>query len=387
MRRGALIALAAGLLLLLGSYVVYTQHVVNELRREAARTGQMFARVYRALTDPREEAATTALLDLSGHIRQMGVPVVVTDEAGNPTAAANLPFDAPLDDPRVREFAARLDRQNAPVVERGVGTVHYGNPPLVRGLRVIPALQAALLGLLLIAGVYALRLRARAERERVWAGMARESAHQLATPLSSLRGWTELLEERAATGVPASRPAEGSGSELAHMRVDLDRLERVAHRFERIGRPPRREPLDVGALATSVVAYFRARAPTLANRVTLESSVEGQLPRIEGDPVLLEWAVEALVKNAVDALAGRGGRVDVVVGPLPDGRVRLRVADDGPGIPREMRRRVFEPGFSTKERGWGIGLTLARRIIEDNHGGTLSLAPSDRGATFDVILG
>jgi signal transduction histidine kinase len=387
MRRGALIALAAGLLLLLGSYIVYTQHVVNELRREAARTGQMFARVYRALTDPREEAATTALLDLSGHIRQMGVPVVVTDEAGNPTAAANLPFDAPLDDPRVRDFAARLDRQNAPVVERGVGTVHYGNPPLVRGLRIIPALQAALLGLLLIAGVYALRLRARAERERVWAGMARESAHQLATPLSSLRGWTELLEERAAIGAPASAPAEGSGGELAHMRGDLDRLERVAHRFERIGRPPRREPLDVGALATSVVAYFRARAPTLANRVTLESSVEGQLPPIEGDPVLLEWAVEALVKNAVDALAGRGGRVDVVVGPLPDGRVRLRVTDDGPGIPREMRRRVFEPGFSTKERGWGIGLTLARRIIEDNHGGTLSLAPSDRGATFDVILG
>ena len=105
-----------------------------------------------------------------------------------------------------------------------------------------------------------------------------------------------------------------------------------------------------------------------------------------GDAVLLEWVIEALTKNAVDALAGRGGRIELSAEPAAEGGARVRVADDGPGVPRELRRRIFEPGYSTKERGWGIGLSLARRIVEENHGGRLALAPTDRGAAFDVIL-
>ena len=107
---------------------------------------------------------------------------------------------------------------------------------------------------------------------------------------------------------------------------------------------------------------------------------------MRGDAVLLEWALEALVKNAIDALAGRGGTIRLGATPRPEGGARLRVADDGPGIPRELRGRIFEPGFSTKTSGWGIGLSLARRIVEENHGGTLQLAAADRGATFEIIL-
>jgi signal transduction histidine kinase len=106
---------------------------------------------------------------------------------------------------------------------------------------------------------------------------------------------------------------------------------------------------------------------------------------IHGDAVLLEWALEVLMKNAVDALAGRGGRIYITAARVPEG-VRIRVADDGPGIPREIRTRVFDAGFSTKDHGWGVGLSLARRIVEENHGGQLVLVPSPRGATFDVIL-
>jgi len=107
---------------------------------------------------------------------------------------------------------------------------------------------------------------------------------------------------------------------------------------------------------------------------------------VRGDAVLLEWAAEVLVKNAIDALAGRGGRVDISAVRLPDDAVRFRVSDDGPGVPRELRTRIFAAGFSTKERGWGVGLSLAKRIVEENHGGRLLLTPSDRGATFDIIL-
>jgi len=380
MRRGApVFLLAVGLILLLGSYVLYTRYVVRSLRREAGRSGQMFARVYSALNDPREEVATAALLDLSRQIREMGVPVIVTDAEGRPAAHANLPFEAKLDDPRLAEYVRVLDRQNVPVVEPSVGTVHYGNSPLVTGLRVIPILQAATLLALVLGVAYALHARANAERERVWAGMARESAHQLATPLSSIRGWVELLEDRGGE----ARLMET----VSHMHADLERLERVAHRFERIGRPARRERVEVGELAAAVGAYFRARVPTRSNAVTIAVTRDQAPLEVEGDPVLLEWAIESLVKNAIDALTGRGGRIDISAGRLPDGRVRLSIADDGPGIPRDMRSRIFEAGFSTKERGWGIGLALARRIVETNHRGTLALAPSDHGAVFEIILG
>jgi signal transduction histidine kinase len=376
--RAPVVLLAVVVAMLLAGFVLYSRSVVRELRADASRSGQMYARVFRALADPREESGNAALLDLSQHIGALGVPVIVTDTSGRPTAAANLPFAAPLDDPRVRGYIPRLDRLNPPVVEQGIGTVHFGDSRLTTSLRFIPVLLASLLAVVLVVGVYSVRTRSRAERERVWAGMARESAHQLATPLSSLSGWVELLRERGGDEIAASA--------LEHMEGDLERLERVSHRFERIGRPPRKEKVDLGALVSRVSGYFQARVPTLAHRVTIVGSGGTEPILIEGDEVLLEWALEVLVKNGLDALAGRGGRMYITTKRLDPERVRVRVADDGPGIPRELRARIFEPGFSTKESGWGIGLPLAKRIVEENHAGRLSLAPSEKGATFDVIL-
>jgi signal transduction histidine kinase len=361
-------------------YVIYTQGVVRELRREASRVGLMYARVYDGLNDPAADAANSALLDLSNNIRLSGVPLIITDAKGNPTAAANLPFPrgTSLSAPEVKEYVHTLDLQNRPIEEGELGTVHYGNTPLVRGLRIIPLLQSLLIGMFLLAGAYALRTRGRADREQIWAGMARESAHQLGTPISSMSGWIELLRDAGGD--------EMTISALDHMDGDLERLKRVANRFERIGRPPRKENVDLGDVVERVAAYFRARVPTLAQRVTVASSRSDEQLVVSGDPVLLEWAIESLTKNAIDALAGRDGQVEMSATALPEGRVRVRVSDNGPGIPRELSKRIFEPGFSTKERGWGIGLPLARRIIEENHGGELVLAPSERGATFDIIL-
>jgi signal transduction histidine kinase len=363
--------------ILLAAYVVFSRRVVAELRADAGRSGQMYARVFRALADPREGSGNLALLDLSTSIGELGVPVIVTDTAGRPTAISNLPFTQ-VDDPRVLEYVKVLDQLNPPVVEPGIGAVHFGDSRLTTSLRFIPALLVSLLAIVLAIGVYSVRTRSRADREHVWAGMARESAHQLATPLSSLSGWIELLRERANDDVSASA--------IEHMEGDLERLQRVSHRFERIGRPARKEKLDLGALVTRVGAYFQARVPTLAHRVTIVASGGTDPIVIEGDEVLLEWALEVLVKNGLDALAGRGGRMYLTTKRLDPERVRIRVADDGPGIPRELRARIFEPGFSTKESGWGIGLSLAARIIQENHGGRLALAPSEKGATFDVIL-
>lgn len=376
-RRWPVVLVVVGVLALLTWYIGYTQHVVTQLRAAAASQGRMYSRIYRALLDSSTtgEDLTPALIDLARQVSEAGIPIVLTDADGHVSAAANLPSDASLD---TSAYVKRLDRQNAPILEPGVGGVHYGDSPIVRGLRVIPLLQAAGIGLLLAFGVYALIERGRAEREKVWAGMAREAAHQLGTPLSAMAGWLELLQDE--TGTATGRRA------VEAMTQDLTRLERVSHRFERIGRPPRNEQVDCNALVDRLAQYFAARAPTLARTVHIRSEHPPEPLVRSGDGVLLEWVLEVLIKNAIDALGGRDGEVVVSAQPLPEGGVRLRVADNGPGVPRAMRKRIFDAGFTTKERGWGIGLSLARRIVEENHGGKLLLADTDQGAAFDVIL-
>ena len=380
MRRGAP-ELVVGVLLvvLLSSYVVYTRRVVRDLRAEAQRSSRMYARVLRAQTDTSADAGTQALFDLTKSIIAQGVPIVVTDVRGRPTYHANLPLDSAQDEQtQLRRFVRQLDRQNVPVVDSLVGEIHFGNTSLVKWLRIIPALQAATAFVLLLAGIYIVQTRGNAERERVWAGMARESAHQLGTPLSSLAGWIELLEDRASD--------DATLHAVGFMRADLERLDRVAHRFERIGREPRRDAVNVAELVDRIATYFRARVPTLAHAVTIDVVSRDAPVDVRGDPVLLEWALEVLVKNSIDALAGRGGVITLAAESRGEGGACLRVADDGPGIPRELRSRIFEPGFSTKTSGWGIGLSLARRIVEENHGGMLQLAAVDRGAAFEIIL-
>jgi signal transduction histidine kinase len=368
-----------GVLSLLGWYVAYMQHVVVELQHAAAVQGRMYARIYQALQDTSATAdPTVALLELATEIRGSGLPVVVTGPDGHVNASANLPAGTDSSPERLAAFVKELDLRNRPIEQPGVGAVHFGDSPIVSGLRVIPLLQAIGIVLLVGFGLYALIERGRAEREKVWAGMAREAAHQLGTPLSAMAGWLELLSETV-TGASNTRAIEAMGQ-------DLQRLERVSHRFERIGRPPRDEQVDCAALVDRLAAYFAARAPTLARTVQVRSEhPEGGLVT-RGDQVLLEWVLEVLIKNAIDALGGRSGEVVVSAQPLPEGGVRIRVQDDGPGVPRELRKRIFDAGFSTKERGWGIGLSLARRIVEENHDGRLVLADTERGAAFDVIL-
>ena len=373
-RRAGPPALIAAALLFGILSVGYAWIVARHLRNDARETSRMLGQVFAGLNDPREGAAADALLELADEVRHLGIPLAVTDTAGRITALDNAPFGPEASEATRQDWIARLDRIHPPLTQPGVGTIHYGALPAARAFTGLALLQGAMFLSLVLLAVWAMRERVTSARDRLWVAMARESAHQLGTPLMSLTGWIDYLRENPGT----------PGSDLVHhLEADAERLQRVAKRFERIGRPARREPVGLGIVAERVVGYFRPRLPTLAHSVTITLASPGSGPTVTGDPVLIEWALEVIVKNAVDALSGRGGRIEVDV-EAADARGRVSVRDDGPGVAPEMQRQLFEPGTTTKTGGWGIGLALARRIVEQQHGGRVTFrpGPDGRGAVF-----
>jgi len=378
LRRAGPPALIAAALLFGVLSVGYAWIVASHLRNDARETSRLLGHVFAGLNDPREGAAADALLALAEEVRHLGIPLAVTDTAGRITALDNEPFDASASDATRHAWIAELDRIHPPLIQPGVGTIHYGALPAARAFTGLAVLQGAMFLCLVLLAVWAMRERVSAARDRLWVAMARESAHQLGTPLMSLTGWIDYLRENPGT----------PGSELVvHLEADAERLQRVAKRFERIGRPSRREPVGLGTVAERVVTYFRPRLPTLAHAVTIILTSPGAGPTATGDPVLIEWALEVIVKNAVDALSGRGGRIEVEVEDGGgDGMARVTVRDDGPGVAPDMQHQLFEPGVSSKTGGWGLGLALARRIVEHQHGGRVVFRPGDQGRGSVFVL-
>ncbi len=368
-------AIALGLLVLVGSISAWQAWVTSQhLKEEARTTSRIFGQVVAALTDT-TSGTTDALLDLVTQISGTGIPLVVTDHAGTVLAGRNLPFGDRLDDPAMPSFVAELSEYSAPIVVPDVGRIFFGPIPASGRLSWLPIVQLALLLAAIGAGVWAYRAAVGRDRDRLWVAMARESAHQLGTPLMSARAWIDRLAD-----------AEGDRTKITeNLLADVERLERVAQRFERIGRPARRDRVALGVLAERTAHYFEPRLPKRANLIALKVAAPSTGPMISGDPVLLGWALESLVKNSIDALSGRGGAITLSVTGEGDTAI-VTVEDDGPGIDPEVRAGIFEPGVTTKKRGWGIGLALTRRIVEEVHGGRLELVETAAGAKFRAEL-
>ena len=368
------------------SYLAYTWQLSQEMRANAAVFSRIYFQVVQAVASP-EGMTPEGELNLIFQLRDLGIPVVHTDLEGAPTTVLNLPFDVDLDDPdaveRVRRYVERLDAKNPPLVdpERNFA-IHYGDPLYLQRLKWIPWLQAALLLGVVGTGVWMIRTSSRSERERIWTAMARESAHQMGTPLSSLVGWLELLE--ASAPEDALRP-DGIPV-LAEMEDDVRRLEKVSRRFELIGRRPALRSVSLFEVTDRVGRYFQARTPSLGRHVDLAIEIPPDAPPVLGNETLLEWAFENLFKNSLDSLVGRSGSIAVTWLGVEDGRARLRFADDGPGVDPAVRGRVFDVGVTTKHGGWGVGLSLVRRIFVKVHKGTVELEPTDTGASFAISI-
>ncbi len=390
-RLGALLVAIVFAAVLL-SFLVFTQQQAAVLRRDAEVLTELYAHTYRASiaqgTEIERQASARALLTVLGELRRLQIPVVTTDTLGRPIDTAHLPFEVregiAADSARLLRFIRDLDEAKPPLElyeEEGLA-VHFGEPRFLRRLRVIPWLQAAALLAVVGGGAWMVFTSFRSERERIWSAMARESAHQMGTPLSSLVGWLEVLETR----VRPPSPEPGEPDLIDQMAADVQRLQKVSRRFELIGLKPDLEPVSVGRIVEHLRRYFSARLPSLGSAVRFEIDIPADEPVVLGNRTLLEWAFENLIKNSIDAMAGQDGVIRVAYLGPHGARSLYQVHDTGPGVPAHIRDKVFEIGVTTKERGWGVGLSLTRRIIEDMHGGSIQLESSTEGASFRLEL-
>jgi signal transduction histidine kinase len=308
------------------------------------------------------------------------IPIIVTDEKNKIIDHVNLDSTEIANNPgylsdKLKSFSARNDpiEWTNPANPSEKNLYYYGNTALLNQVRYYPLVQLFIVGLFISITLIALTTSFRSTQNQVWAGMAKETAHQLGTPLSSLQGWVEMLKD-----------SNTDPMIIAEMEKDVDRLKLVSDRFGKIGSTPRLEEHDVIEQVNKMIEYIRKRAP---GKILFNLHIEGNKPAIARiSPPLFDWVIENLLKNALDALEGKGS-IDLTI-KQTDSEVHIDVADTGKGILKQNVSRIFKPGFTTKKRGWGLGLSLSRRIIEQYHKGQLFVKSSEvgKGTTFRIIL-
>jgi nitrogen-specific signal transduction histidine kinase len=321
-----------------------------------------------------------------------GVPWVWNEETGVPPIGDEeyerierfdpaAPSDPFLE--KVLAIAESYDRANRPIPIEGGGVslmLHYGSSSLTRALAVAPYVQLAVLVVFLLIGFFGFRAIKLGEQRMIWVGLAKETAHQLGTPLSSIMGWLEMVrEELAAAGC-----SEKLERAIDEMSTDIDRLGRISARFSKIGSAPKLELQELPPIIEETVAYFERRRPALRINSTITTEFE-ELPLIRCSRELIGWVVENLIKNSLDAMADGDGKIHIHCRMnKSEGRVEVLVSDTGKGMVQRVRARVFDPGFTTKNRGWGLGLALVKRIVEEMHNGAIRVLVSQpgKGTTF-----
>ena len=405
--------LVVGSLVLASFALFYTNRVLNRLNEQTRALSAVMARVIALSSAQVHEYPDSALINLYRDlIGPISFPIVITDESGrprvwrgSPTLDAIIISDEALSaaDPRnpgpelanLLQRVAEFDRlrRPEPLISprdgRVLGYLHYGHTGIVGEIHWVPWLLIGAVALFATVGIVWFRSLRRSEQNRIWAGMAKETAHQLGTPISSLMGWLELAGDQARTrpdGV-TEIPTALFHDLQREIASDLERLRKVASRFGHIGSLPVLTPQDIVPIVAGTVGYYRRRLPQQGLGLSLVESFDPDVPHVNVNAELMGWVVENLVKNAIDATDSRTGRIDVSVRRRPESEmVEISVRDNGKGIPPADQRRIFEPGFTTKKRGWGLGLTLVRRIVEDYHGGRIELRSSlpDKGSEFVI---
>lgn len=320
-----------------------------------------------------EELLSDDYSDLAFDIVQQNdnIPIIIIDDNDSVVASRNIP-----EKKITAELVEDLKEKHEPIVINLSDTDHqyilYDDSFILKSLKVFPTLQFILILVFIGLLFWILSAEKRSVQDKLWVGLSRETAHQLGTPISSLSAWLELLKSTA--------PSET----IDEMDKDVMRLQMIANRFSKIGSKPKLEPADLPTIVNNAVEYMRRRT---SNRVEYTIMDNATNPTVELSEPLIQWVIENLCKNAVDAMSGvEKMQIAINIENIPE-RICLEVTDTGKGIDRRNFKKVFRPGFTTKKRGWGLGLSLAHRIINDYHHGSIIVkSSSPNGTTFRIEL-
>lgn len=380
--------LVAAALLIAAASLFYSHSLTRALYAEEVAKMDVWAQAMRSLTAPDEATDFNLVLKVinSNHT----IPVVVTDAHGNILTQRNLHVPT-FEKDTVRAIAQEAERikthgemmrmslsSNSQSTADDFIYIYYEESVLLRQLTLYPYLQLGVIAIFFAVAIVALLASKKAEQNRVWVGLSRETAHQLGTPISSLMAWSEVLRE--------SYPDDPL---LPEMDKDIRRLERIAERFSKIGSAPELKKQEVGELVKRVAAYYDRRT---SQKVKVDVSLPPYPIFAMLNAPLFEWVIENLCKNAVDAMQGVGQlKLSVESEAIVlhhHTYLRILVSDTGKGIPHKDFKTVFKPGFTTKKRGWGLGLSLAKRIVEEYHNGRIYVMNSQvgKGTTFAVEI-
>lgn len=376
--RSRISILSVGLILAVVS-LLYTNKLAEVLRQKEQHDVELWVAAMERVSC---EAFGNYLVDpLISHIvsTQNNIPFIITDENLNLVMSNRIEEDVLKDPLRFRQKLDELTEENTPRTVRIRWTtghshiIFYGRSQLLTALYYFPYVQWLIIAIFLLFTYIALQSTKQDEQNRVWIGLAKETAHQLGTPISSLLGWVEYL-----------RSMEVDSTAVDEMNKDLQHLMKIVDRFSKIGSETVLSANNVNEVVGETVLYFRKRVP---RNVSLSYNGLAMAPvKASLNVALFEWVIENLMKNALDAMQGQG-ELDLRVWSDKD-HVYIDVSDTGKGIAKGNWKRIFEPGFTTKTRGWGLGLSLSRRIVEDYHHGKIFVAKSEvgHGTTFRIML-
>jgi signal transduction histidine kinase len=380
------------LLLILASLFVfvllfYSTRITDQLLQREREVVGLYARSIEYINNnPADAGDFSFVFEV---IRAIDFPIIQTDADNTPIYWKNIEIDTAAlgpaeEEQRFADLLKWMDSQNQPIMITANDTlvlnyVHYGESALIRQLRWLPFIELSIAAVFLVIAYIGFSYIRRSEQSNIWVGMAKETAHQLGTPLSSLMGWLEHLKSHA----KGSSVLVESADEMAH---DIERLNKVAARFSKIGSQPDLKPENVTEIIRSVISYFGRRLPKSGRKLDLVIQTPGDFDALVNRE-LFEWVIENLTKNALDAMERTEGRISYSIAQAGN-RTTIDVADTGRGIDPKYHKEIFRPGYSTKKRGWGLGLSLAKRIIEDYHKGRLYVKQSapGQGTTFRIRL-
>ncbi len=375
-------------------FIWYTFNVIEQLKIGTRSQVEKYVKMWQlAASSPTSGDELQFIFDEI--IVKADFPIIVLDENMEPIHWRNIEGIAPSDNsPKtmayLRRMAQGMIKKNGKIpLEFGEGRVSYfcyGDTKAIRQLTMMPFIEIGLVVAFLIVAFIGFQNIRRSEERHIWVGMAKETAHQLGTPISSLLGWIEIMD-----GEIRQIPSECAEKKLiqealANMRVDTDRLQRVANRFGQIGSIPDLYANDLNAVVRETVEYYRRRLPFEGKGIHIELAA-GKLPEVKHNPELFGWALENLIKNSLQAVDSREGLIEICTELHNSAKqVVITITDNGSGIPPGAARKIFRAGFTTKKRGWGLGLTLVKRIIEEYHGGRVTLKKSRPGQTVIEML-